>query len=189
MSVRLGIALFLVLIVGSGCATGIRGGKKYTRFAPNAAALVEPARHSGDHFIVVRMAHEEGLARWPDTKRTLRAGDPVGFKRDDRGHLLAVAGDATRSLEPLPVGVAYLAWYHRPQRPLHDVAHKLRDGAAVIAGTAATAAVVGGAIVANAAIEDALDGDDDEQPDWLKRQRGRERRREPTTARSAPGRP
>jgi len=165
--------LALVLIVTTaGCAHGIRGGKKYARFAPDAAEHVEPARQSGEHFIVVRMAHEKGLARWPDTKRELRRGDPVGFKRDEDGSLLAVAGNATRSLEPVPVGIAYIAWYHREDRPLHSIAHGVRDG---IGHGASEFAEDAGPMLLEATLDAALDVDDDcdEQPDWLKRQRKR----------------
>ena len=188
------LPLLIVLIVASGCASGIRGGKKYTRFAPDECEVIEPARHSGEHFIVVRMAHVEGLARIPDTKRTLRRGDPVGFKRDEQGHLVAVAGNATRVLAPEPVGVAYYAWYHRDDRPLHEFAYKVRDGVGAVGTVAAHAAIVGGVAIANAAIEDALDGDDgddddEDEPAWMKRQRKRkrERRKHATTTPSAPG--
>jgi hypothetical protein len=173
------LLLMITLIAAGGCATGIRGGKKYTRFAPDGSDVIEPARHSGEHFIVVRMAHVEGLARVPDTKRKLRRGDPVGFTRDEEGHLVAVAGKATRVLAPEPIGVAYYAWYHRDDRPLHEFAYKVRDGVGAVGTVAAHAAIVGGVAIANAAIEDALDDDDedeDDEPAWLKRQRKRKRR-------------
>jgi hypothetical protein len=138
------------------------------------------------------MAHAEGLARIPDTKRELRRGDRVGFTRDEDGRLVAVAGNATRVLTPEPVGVQYYAWYYRKDRPLHDFAHKVRDSAGAVGAAAAQAAVIGGIAIANAAIEDALhNDDDDDEPSWMKRQhkRKREHTRGPTTARSALGRP
>ena len=171
------LLLLITLITAGGCTTGIRGGTKYTRFAPDSPEVIEPARHSGEHFIVVRMAHVDGLARVPDTKRTLHRGDPVGFTRDEQGHLVAVAGNATRVLAPEPVGVAYYAWYHRDDRPLHEFAYKVRDRVSAAGPVAAHAAIVGGVAIANAAIEDALhddDEDEDEEPAWLKRQRKRD---------------
>jgi hypothetical protein len=178
------ILALIVVVCGCGCGcggAGVRGGKKYSRFSPDADQLIEPAQRSGDHFIVVRMAHEKGLARWPDTKRRLRAGEPVGFTRAEDGRLLAVAGSATRSLEPVPVGVAYIAWYHRPDRPLHSFAYRLRDGARPALHAMGEVAVVGGMFIAQAAVEDALDLDDDDEeeddePDYVKRQRKRERK-------------
>jgi len=185
MPARVSALLLIMLIAAGGCATGIRGGKKYTRFAPDASEVIEPARHSGEHFIVVRMAHVEGLARVPDTKRNLRRGDPVGFTRDEKGRLVAVAGKATRVLAPEPVGVAYYAWYHRDDRPLHEFAYKVRDGVGAAGTVAAHAAIVGGVAIANAAIEDALDvddEDDDDEPAWMKRQSKRDRERPPATS-------
>jgi hypothetical protein len=176
------LLLLIMLIAAGGCATGIRGGKKYTRFAPEGSEVIEPARHSGEHFIVVRMAQVEGLARVPDTKRTLRRGDPVGFTRDEQGYLVAVAGNATRVLAPEPVGVAYYAWYHRDDRPLHEFAYKVRDGVGAVGTVAAHAAIVGGVAIANAAIEDALHDDEDDEPAWLKRQRKRDRKRPAATS-------
>ncbi len=176
MSSRRWPILAVVLILTGGCVTGIRGGKKYTRFAPEGSEVIEPVRHSGDHFIVVRMAHEVGLARVPDTKRTLRRGDRVGFTRDEQGRLVAVAGNTTRVLAPEPVGVAYYAWYHRDDRPLREFAYNVRDGAGRVAGLAAKGAVVAGAVIAHSAIADALDGhddDDDNGPAWMKRERKR----------------
>ena len=179
MSLRRRPILAVILILTGGCATGIHGGKKYTRFAPEGSEVIEPARHSGEHFIVVRMAHEEGLARLPDTKRELRRGERVGFTRDEAGRLVSIAGDATRVLAPEPVGVAYYAWYHREDRPLHEFAYNVRDGAGEVVGIAAKAAVAGGVAIAGAAVDDALDEDDDDEidePDWMKRQRKRDRR-------------
>jgi hypothetical protein len=180
--------LLVLLTFACGCATGVRGGKKYTRFAPDSSEVIEPARHSGDHFIVVRMAHAKGLARLPDTKRELRRGDRVGFTRDEDGHLVAVAGNATCVLTPEPIGVAYYAWYYRDDRPLNDIAHKLRDGAGAVGAVAAQAAIVGGVALAQSAIDDALhaNDEDDDQPESMKRQQKRERNRSSTTARSAP---
>ncbi|HEV2292939.1 MAG TPA: hypothetical protein VGR35_03735 [Tepidisphaeraceae bacterium] len=175
MPARLWPILAVMLAIVGGCTTGIRGGKKYTRFAPEGSELIKTARHSGDHFIVIRMHGAKGLARLPDTKRQLERGNRVGFTRDEDGNLLAIAGNATRSLEPVPVGVMYLAWYYRPERPLHSFAYKIRDGASGAAVVAGQAAVVGGVLVGSAVIEDALEGDDanDDEPNWLKRQRKR----------------
>jgi hypothetical protein len=85
-------------------------------------------------------------------------------------------------LAPEPVGVAYYAWYHRDDRPLHEFAYKVRDGVGAVGTVAAHAAIVGGVALANAAIEDALHDDEDDEPAWLKRQRKRDRKRPAATS-------
>jgi hypothetical protein len=183
-------------LVAAGCASGVSGGKKYTKFRPADAVApaqhIEPARHSGEHFIVVRMVGTEGLARLPHTTRQLRKGDRVGFARDERGQLLAVAGNATRPLEPVPAGVSYIAWYYQKDQPLFELGRSIRDGAAHVGGIAAEAAVVGAFAIGESALEDALNGDDDDDDEgpmsWLNAQDGHKHHRKhksksrPTTA-------
>jgi hypothetical protein len=179
MFVRIGVihalVFALLVITSTGCANGITGGKTYAKFRPDDTGHIEPARSSGEHFIVVRMAGTGGLARLPHMTRELKKGDRVGFTRDERANLLAVAGNATASLEPVPVGVTYLAWYYRKDQPLFEVTRSVRDGAGRVLG----AAVQAGAVLGAVAIEGALDGDDededDKEPEWLRRQRKRGR--------------
>jgi hypothetical protein len=48
MPARVSALLLMITLIAAagGCATGIRGGKKYTRFAPDGCDVIEPARHS-----------------------------------------------------------------------------------------------------------------------------------------------
>jgi hypothetical protein len=114
------------------------------------------------------MAGTKGLARLPQTTLQLKKGDRIGFTRDERGNLLAVAGTGTAGLEPVPVGVRYLAWYYRKDQPLFEVGRAVRDSAGRVGGVAAGAALVAGAATVNAAVADHEDDDRGSEP-WQKR--------------------
>ena len=135
---------------------------KLARLQPTAAVpTTQPVRESGAYHVRVREPGKKDYRRVDGTWRLLRAGDPVGFARGQRGELYAIAGADRLPLCDLG-DWERLMWY--TAYPEQTQFSREVNEAVAAAGNAAGAAAI---ITVNALLEDECDDDDDEY--WKRR--------------------
>jgi hypothetical protein len=89
------------------------------------------------------------------TSRNLHSGDLVGFVHDERGDLIAIAGDERLFVPEVPSDAKYCAWFHKTHHETqfgHNVEQLGRSAAmaaAVVGLTALGASVIAADIWAN----------------------------------------
>jgi hypothetical protein len=151
------IFLVVVLILSVGCASVETRSAKILRFPLNSEQSLGGAPLSGLYTVHWGGGDKHTLPL-ENYQRLVRAGDRLGFRRDDSGTILAVVGDEEFPVEGIPASARYLAWQMHYDVP--------SPGAQLANGVLATGAAVGGFILLKGVeswIDDALGVDKREE--------------------------
>ncbi|HSV14988.1 MAG TPA: hypothetical protein VLI90_12080 [Tepidisphaeraceae bacterium] len=101
---RLGTVLSLALVAGVplvATSCGAQGGRTIMTQGANAEPIMGTAPEAGTYKLYTAFSPN------PTTTVNLKQGDQLGFRRDDNGQLVAVAGDQT---QPLAKGTSQAYW-------------------------------------------------------------------------------
>jgi len=163
--------LICSLILAPGCA------RKYVaKVAPlergKSEVVMKPAPRSG-MYMVQFVANDKYIkdagatpARW------VKKGEQVGFREDQDGTIVAIAGDNELPVVGVPARATHVMWYHKSKQPTHfgksmsktgDLLQQLMLATAVGAGAVA----LGGLYLYSLAHDD----DCDDTPSYVKHYR------------------
>jgi hypothetical protein len=163
------------LIAAPGCA------RKYVaKVAPfergKSAIVVKPAPRSGmyrvqfladDHYI-----KDAGVtpARW------VQKGEPVGFREDEDGTVVAIAGEKELPVVGVPEQATHVMWYHKSKKPTQFGKSMSKTGEFMQQLMLATAVGIGAVALGGLALYSlAHDDDCDETPSYPKQNRKKHR--------------
>lgn len=134
------LACALVLLVLAGCCSNphCHGGQLISDLGPSETAAVETAPYKATYALYHWRKPPEGTVpqKWVAEQeveqlylRGLARGDNVGFERDEKGQLFAVAGE-----EKIPLPDGHYCWHITPEteyrgleRVLHEIGENLLE--------------------------------------------------------------
>jgi hypothetical protein len=160
-----------VMLLAPGCT------KKYV-------ARVAPFERGSDDCIV-RTAPRSGLyhVRFVENRKPikdagaapavdLRKGEPCGFREDEDGNLIGIAGPNQIDVIGAPERATHVVWYHRSKQPT-QFAKNMNKVGEVMQAVLITTAIGAGAVAVGALYLEARECACDEHPCKHQRKRGR----------------
>jgi hypothetical protein len=113
------IAVLFASISGSGAGCAHKYVEKVAVFARDGdrdVAVVQAPRSGMYH---VQFIANDKYVKTPlyASDRWVMKGDPLGFREDDDGHLIAIAGEDEVALPDAPAQATHVMWYHKSKRP------------------------------------------------------------------------
>jgi hypothetical protein len=156
------VVLFLLAFIlhSAGCAMR-ESGKKLMRVREGREPEIAPASQADKYDVAYLLAGTHHLVHLPGTGVKIAKGQILGFKHDESGGLVAVAGHKQFCVGQRNILAEYYCWYQRPRHdPMRDLQRFTNDSLKV-AGAAmvitAGVALVGGVVILDLYIDEQLD--------------------------------
>jgi len=150
--------VWIAVCATAGCTKTVAN--RAARFDGSQECVLDVAQRTGVYKGKYSTPADRDGTSVANSSRVLRQGQHFGFRRDESGALVAIAGDEEFAIQDRPGEGARFCWYHRHQKPTQfakNIDAAMEATGDIIVGAVVVGAV-GGAVVGGVILND---GDDD----------------------------